>query len=508
MSDLLDTFQQQHQEKLGQLKRDETDEAFLDEIHGLITNLRRAGASVANPAQRGQLRALMRFWGNVVYDHTGIYPDTMLQPLDPVKAPPPEESARHPSSPLAWMLTGGAAAIVIAVGLVAIGWMSYSRTGAALTPTPTPIPVPFVSRVAVGTEVGEDGRLQMDADTFCLGTSEVVAEFALEGIKPETAWHWEVQREGEVVATQPAAPWGREAQHSVRILTGSLEGVEPGQYALLIYVGERVVGVRSFQVLDTAPRVFNLRVADVPEPSEEASGGPGGPDEPDKPDEPDENRFESSVRVIYLSYEYEGLCPGLDVSHILYHKEEPIQQSVEMWSGAHRGPAQVSFQAPGNLPFPPGDYEVVVTVSGEEQARVGLTIGQEASGEDAASEVPAAFGGVTIALGVQSGGVPILTAPDNRFDWNTKVVYTIFDYVGMTDGLKWSAMWMRNGQEVTREEHFWDAEAGGPAGTRWVTYHDERGVVLPGGRYSVTLAIENVVQHTAEFNIIYYVPLE
>ena len=492
MNDLLNTFQRRHQEKLGQLKRGEVDEVFLDQIRALITNLRQSGAVIANPAKRGQLRALMHFWGNVVYDHTGIYPDTTLQPLDPTRAPPPDEPPRRPSPPLAWMLAGGAAVIVIAVGLVAIGWMSYPHNGAIPTPTPTPTPMPFVSRVAVGTELDAGGVLKLAADTFCLGVPEVVAEFALEGVEPETVWRWEVQREGEVVAAQPAAPWGGEAQHTIHALAGGPQGVEPGRYDLLIYVGQQVVGVHSFQVLDAAPRVFNLHVADVPEPSDEASDGSDG------------NEFESGVRAIYLSYEYEGLCPGLDVSCTLYHAGEPIQESLHTCSGASQGQTQVSFQVPGGLSFPSGDYEVAVAVTGEEQARVEFTIGEAVLEE----EVPPAFGDATIALGVQPDGTPILTAPDSRFDWNTKVVYTIFDYVGMGDGLRWAALWMRNGQEVAREEHFWDVETDGTEGTRWVAYHDERGVVLPGGNYSVTLTIENAVQRTADFNIRYYVPLE
>jgi len=492
MSDFLDIFQRRHQEKLGQLERSEVDEAFLDEVHVLIADLRQAGAAVASPAERGQLRVLMHFWGNVVYDRTGVYPDTMLQPLDPTRAPPPEEPSRRPPPPLAWMLAGGATVIVIAVGLVAIGWMSSSRDSATPLPTSTATPAPFVSHVAVGTESDAGGALKMAANTFCLGTSEIVAEFALEGVEPETVWCWEVQREGEVVAAQPAAPWGKETQQAtIRALTGGPEGVEPGQYELLVYVGEQAVGAHSFHVLDTAPRVFNLRVTDVPVLARGASDGS------------DRNEFGSGVRVVYLSYEYEGLCPGQDVSHTLYHEGEPIRESVEPWGGVPQGQTQISFQAPGDAPFPPGDYEVAVAIAGKEQARLDLTIGERAS-----EEVSPAFGDVTIALGVRPDGTPILTAPDNQFDWNTKVIYAIFGYVGMDDGLRWAAAWIRNGQEVAREEHLWDVESDGTEGTRWVTYHDESGRTLPGGSYSMTLSIENVVQHTADLNIRYYVPPE
>jgi len=235
------------------------------------------------------------------------------------------------------MLVGGAAAVVIAAGLVVVGWLS--RPPESVEEIPTPAPMPFVIYAAVGTELDTSDTLKTPADTFCLGTPEIVAEVALAGVEPEMVWHWEVQREGEVVVSQQAAPWGQETRHVIHALTGNLEGVEPGRYDLLVYVGERVVGIQSFRVLDTAPRVFNSRVADVPEPSEEAADGSDG------------NEFETGVRVIYLSYEYEGLCPGLDVSHTLYHEGESIQKSVESWSSDPQGQTRVSFQAPGDLPF-------------------------------------------------------------------------------------------------------------------------------------------------------------
>lgn len=474
MSDLLKAFHRRHQEKLEQLERGEVDEAFLDGVQLLIADLRQAGGAVAAPAERGQLRALLRFWGNVLYDRADVYHDTTLYPLDPERIPPPEEQSRRPLPPLIWSLAGGAAAIVIAVGLVAVG-----RLAQPVEPPPAPAVATLAGYVAI----------EMEADTFCANVSEVVAEFALVGLEPGIEWRWELERDGEVVAGQSAAPWGREAnQATIRILAGGSEGVEAGQYELLVYVGERVVGARSFLVLDAVPRVFNLRAADVPEPAEMS----------------DEGVFADGARVLYLSYEYEGWCPGLNVSHTLYRAGEQVQERVEVWSGAPQGEAQVSFQSPGGLPFPSGEYEAAVTVEGAEQSRVGFTLG-EARAEITPSP---ALGDVTIALGAQPDGAPIVTAPDNLFDWNTKVVYGIFDYVGMRDGLRWAAVWMRNGQEEAREEHFWDVEADGTEGTRWVAHYAELGRVLSGGSYSVTLYIDNVAQSTADFRILYYAPPE
>jgi hypothetical protein len=497
MSNPFDTLQKQYQALVTRKEHNETGEEFLEDVNAFISDAKKAGAVISDLNERSQLRAWMRFLSNVLYDAAGIYPDITLQPLDrPYPTQPTKMESPPASLSLPWMLAGGAAVVVIAVGLVVIGWLSYHRANGAsaaptpTTPTPTSTPVPFVNSVVVGTGLDESGALQVATDVFCLGTSEIIAELALEDVKQGTIWYWEVRRGGEVVTAQSAAPWGRDVQQAtIPIMTGGAEGIAPGQYELLVYAGEQVVGAHAFQVLGIAPRVFNLQVADVPDPAGQVA------------DSSSENEFETGVRVIYLSYEYEGLCPGLDVSHVLYHEGEPLQERVDAWRGASQGRAQLSFQAPGDQPFSPGDYEVAVTIADEEQSRVALVISEPSLGE-----VSPAFGDITVALGAQSDGQAILAAPDNRFDWNTKVVYAIFDYVGMRDGLRWSAVWTRNDQEVGREEHFWDVEADGTEGKRWVTYHAEAGRAIPGGTYSVTLYIENIAQSSAGFDITYYVP--
>lgn len=480
MSDLLDAFQRRHQEKLDQLGSDGDEEALLDGARILISDLRQAGASVAEQAERSQLRALMRFWAVIVYERTGVYPETTLLPLDPANVRPPEEPERRAWPPLVWMLVGGAAAIVIAAGLVAIAWLSRLQGKSETLPAPTSTPAVGYATVEVMTDAG------MATDTFCLGIREIVAEFRLEGVQPVTMWRWEVQREGEVVAAQPEAPWGQDAQHaSFRIQLGGAQEVEPGQYTLLVYTDGWVVGARSFQVLGVAPRAFDFRVSDVPKPS-------------------DRDEFETDTRAIYLSYAYEGWCPGLDVSSVLYHEGTFTQEYMGVWDGATQGLAQVSFQMPEGQPFPVGDYEIAVMVEGEEQGRVSFTVGEEA---EEVMMVPPAFGDITIALSVQPDGAPTLPTQDTPFGWSTRVVHAVFDYEGMRDGVRWSAVWTRDGTEVAREDYVWDVETAGSEGTHWVTLVNEDGEPLGGGSYTVTLYIAGERQSTASFQI-YYRPSE
>jgi hypothetical protein len=489
MSELLDTLQHRHQECLEQLDRGDVDEQFLDQIHAFINDLRQAGASTAEPVERGQLRALLRFWGGVVYEYTGIYPTgTLLPPAAGVPRPAePSDQRRAPT--LLWLLVGGASVILIMAGLLAVGWSAFSSKIAGVA-TPEP-PLPVVSQTGVGTGLIEEGELTAAVDSFCLDTPEIVATFALEQFHPNTQLRWELLREGETVAAQPAAPWGQETRYvTVRIQASGPDGVGPGQYDLLLYAGQHIVAMESFEILAEPPRVSGLKISDVPS----AGNSPEGPLE-----------LEPGLRVVYLNYSYQGICEALELTHELYHEGELVERRTEMWNGTRRGHRQVVFQSPDSpLCFPPGSYELVVSIDGAEQGRVAFAVMESVvtvKPEPIKPVIPATFGDIVIALGVLPNGTPVLTAEDVALDANTKVVYAVFDYEGMDTGVPWSAVWMRAGEEVGRQEVFWNAEMFGMEGTHWVTYYDSNGSMLPRGAYSVTLYIDSIAQQTADFEI-------
>ncbi|MFL7792411.1 MAG: hypothetical protein AB8I69_09745 [Anaerolineae bacterium] len=483
MSNLLNAFQRRHQEKLDQLEHGEDEDALLDGLHMLISDLRDAGTAVVDPAERGQLRALARFWANVVYGHTGVYPDTALLPLDLANVRPSKEPEPRSWPPLIWILIGGAAAIVIAAGLVAIGWLSFRpRESVEALSIPAPTPVVQYAIVEVMTSSG------IATEPFCLGTSDVTAEFTLKGVRPETEWYWELQRDGEVIDAQPAAAWGLEAERvSLVILAGGTQGIDPGRYDLLAYAGGRVVGVRSFQVLSAAPSITNLWVTDVPAMMGEDMSG--------------KSAFDVGVKVIYLGYDYVGLCPGSRVSHKLYYQGELEQESVVVWSSDSQGWAQVGMQTPDGRSFFPGDYEIVMSIAGQEQGRIGFTVGDTAEQAVVVPRSPS-FGDITVALGVQPDGAPI-SAQETPFGWATRVVHAVFDYEGMSDGVSWSVVWTRNGTEVAREDYVWDLGDAGSEGTYWVALAGEDGEPLGGGSYTVTLYVNDQKQSAADFKIYY-----
>lgn len=486
MSELLDLLEQQHQERLEQLERGEASPTFLDGVRMLIVDLRQAGEELADPAERAQLRALLRFWGGVLYDHSGVYPSTALLPARAPLPLPTEEAPRRPTPRLIWLLIGAASVMILLVGGILVGWASLAHANQAGESLPTPATAPLVLQSAVGTGLGESGVVTETAKIFCLGTPEVVATFVLKGLQPDVQLRWELWRNGQMTAAEPAAPWGQEWQYvTIRLQSDSPEGLEPGEYELHLYAGDQAVARQSFEVLDADPQISGLQVADVPVGY--ASG---------------ERNFASGLRVVYLSYDYAGLCTASRVTHVLARAGQALHETVEQWTYPAQGHRQVAFQAQDGIEFTPGDYELVVKINNRERGRVGFTV--EGSAAEVAEKepwVPPVFGDVTVALAAYPNGTPILPVRDVAFDVTTKVVYAIFDYQGMDDGMLWSAVWTLNGQEIARHEEIWHVDQGGTEGTTWATYYDPSGQPIAPGEYSVTLFLNSVAQHSATFTV-------
>lgn len=96
---LLDEIYEEHQQLLAVIEESETTTAVPD-VRQFIERISEAGAVVADPRQRSQLRALMRFWGSFLYDRIGEFPKVPLLPAMPkIESSPvaelPEGSARE-----------------------------------------------------------------------------------------------------------------------------------------------------------------------------------------------------------------------------------------------------------------------------------------------------------------------------------------------------------------------------------------------------------------------------
>ena len=145
MSGLFDTLQERYLALVARKEKDETGEEFLQDVSSFIADAQRAGAVTADVSERSQLRAWMRFLANTLYDATGAYPDTSLQPLargQLIDSRLERKEKPAPLSPLAWVLIGGAVIVIVALG----SWGVRSMSVSPATPSPSATPTPTTPR--------------------------------------------------------------------------------------------------------------------------------------------------------------------------------------------------------------------------------------------------------------------------------------------------------------------------------------------------------------------------
>ena len=305
-----------------------------------------------------------------------------------------------------------------------------------------------------------------------------MAQFIVpEPLPADARWGWQLTQAGRIAAERSSLVWDTESTSStVRVALPDGGPFAAGQYELTFLVDDQPMANRIFDVLAGKPQVSNVRVSNVPT-------------------ETGRTEFEAGIPIIYVAYDYQNFCPGRAITRTIYRSGREVYQSFEEWAGTSDGSSQLDYYREGGLPLPGGEYKVTIGVGGQEPQQVMFAI---------TGPAPPAFGDITLAQGVQFDDQPILKAPEgNRFDWNTKAVYAFFNYVGMSDGLRWAVVWTRNDEEVARAGGFWNVEADGTEGERWAVYYDESVATLPNGRYSVTFSIDDQVQSTKEFTIGY-----
>lgn len=73
-------IQVEHQEMLKYIT-EHSDAIDISVIRNFLQKLSELGAIVSSPADRGNLRSLIRYWSTFVNDKTGEYPSIQLQPF-------------------------------------------------------------------------------------------------------------------------------------------------------------------------------------------------------------------------------------------------------------------------------------------------------------------------------------------------------------------------------------------------------------------------------------------
>lgn len=141
MSQVFDLLRERYRELVRRLGAP-ADEALVESLQAFLVDARQGGASVADPVERSQLRAYMRFVAAALQEMGQEAPRIDLLPLDRGRWPVQAATRREGLPPWAWMLLG-AAALVVAAGLVAAAALGLGALAPRAEPTPQPSATPL-----------------------------------------------------------------------------------------------------------------------------------------------------------------------------------------------------------------------------------------------------------------------------------------------------------------------------------------------------------------------------
>jgi hypothetical protein len=106
----------------------------------------------------------------------------------------------------------------------------------------------------------------------------------------------------------------------------------------------------------------------------------------------------------------------------------------------------------------------------------------------------ATFGEITIARGMTRDNKP--KDPSTVFPAGISQLYAFFDYQNLSDGVLWTQVWYREGEEIGSGSALWEW---GSYGTAWIFLKPVGG--YPRGQYTVKLYIGDELQQTVTFTV-------
>ena len=112
------------------------------------------------------------------------------------------------------------------------------------------------------------------------------------------------------------------------------------------------------------------------------------------------------------------------------------------------------------------------------------------------------FSPLRFAQGIDLAYNPI--DPATTFNHPIEMMYAIFSYDQMTDGVQWTALWLRDGELVYYETLPWDGGTGGFGFSDWAPDPNDW---LPGN-YQVQIFVGTDVKVTGDFEVVGFPPTE
>ncbi|MGC9398205.1 MAG: hypothetical protein ACP5HM_03615 [Anaerolineae bacterium] len=264
--------------------------------------------------------------------------------------------------------------------------------------------------------------------------------------------------------------------------------LKPGEYVLTLHVNGTQVAEHAFTVQATAPRLTAVSLALTPEG-------------------PTSTVLQTPLRLFYVRYAYEGVCPGTPLWVVVTREgERLVHQNLVLQ--ADQGTGEVAFYLDAGAPFEAGAYQATLTLGGEEERTLTFRVKEPLDPTPQATATPIPPAPICeppfAAMGLTPEGTPY--RPLERFEWYTQAVYVGAACRHVPARTRWVARWYRNGEEVRVYRGRW---TGGDAGLLWDSLTGtEEAPFLPPGVYTTTLSLGALPPLEVGFNVAPYVPSE
>src|SRR5512133_1483135 len=97
---------------------------LLAAVRAYIETAKAGARQVSGMRDRNQLRAILRYWGSWVYEQTGVFPDTTLQPPEMAAAAEPEPGDSKAFNRKSWVIIGAVAGGLLLLALIFMAAMA------------------------------------------------------------------------------------------------------------------------------------------------------------------------------------------------------------------------------------------------------------------------------------------------------------------------------------------------------------------------------------------------
>jgi len=193
----------------------------------------------------------------------------------------------------------------------------------------------------------------------------------------------------------------------------------------------------------------------------------------------------SGARSLYLFFDYEKMDQGktLEMKASINGQDSPDWGlPAGPWGGDAQGTWWIGW---GDAQFADGTYEMALYVDSQEVGRAKIQIGGQ-------PQVKASFSNMVLSLRATAQGDA--QEPAVLFPAGTKAISGFFDHASMSNGLKWTHTWMKDGQVLATKDETWQK---GPSGRASLTLTDSRG--LGPGAYRLSLSINGKLAALSNF---------